>query len=305
MGNDPSFTNQKFKVVGTRVKRPDGVDKVTGRARYGADHNLPGQLVGLLLRSPHAHARITRLDTSRAEKMKGVKAVITSDDLPDLTGGDAIAYSILDNCMARGRALYDGHAVAAVAAVDQATAKKALKAIQVTYVVLPHVTDVDEAMRPDAPVLHDNMFTEGLARKPRTPSNLYNVSEFGHGDVEKGFQQADVVIEKSFKTEQTHQGYIEPHACVGSISPDGTGELWVTTQGHFHYRNVCAQFAGHGYRQAEGYLVGDRRGVRWQDPRMDGAHRPGAVPQGQSAGEGCHEPGGRVPGQRPHLVHLY
>ena len=85
MGNDPSFTNQKFKVVGSRVKRPDGVDKVTGRAKYGADHNLPGQLVGLFLRSPHAHARITNIDTSRAEKMKGVKAVITSDDLPDLT----------------------------------------------------------------------------------------------------------------------------------------------------------------------------------------------------------------------------
>ena len=244
MGNDPSFTNQKFKVVGTRVKRPDGVDKVTGRAKYGADHNLPGQLVGLFLRSPHAHAKILEIDTSKAEKLKGVKAIITCDDLPDLTGGNVIAYSILENCMARGRALYDGHAVAAVAAVDQATAKKALKAIKVTYEVLPHVTDVDEAMKPDAPVLHENMFTQGLARKPRKPSNLYNVSEFGHGDVEKGFKQADVVIEKSYKTEQTHQGYIEPHACVGSISPDGTGELWVTTQGHFHYRNVCAQMLG-------------------------------------------------------------
>ena len=148
MGNDPSFTNQKFKVVGTRVKRPDGVDKVTGRAKYGADHNLPGQLVGLFLRSPHAHAKIIKIDTSKAEKLKGVKAVITSDDLPDLTGGEVIPYTILENCMARGRALYDGHAVAAVAAVDQATAKKALKAIKVTYEVLPHVTDVDEAMKP-------------------------------------------------------------------------------------------------------------------------------------------------------------
>ena len=244
MGNDPSFTNQKFKVIGSRVQRPDGIDKVTGRARYGADYNAPGQLVGLLLRSPHAHARITGLDTTRAEKLSGVKAVITSDDLPDLTNGDAIAYTILENCMARGRALYDGHAVAAVAAVDEQTARKAMKLIKVSYEVLPHVTDVDEAMKPDAPVLHDHIFTEGLPRKPRKPSNVYNVAEYGHGDVDKGFAQADVIVEQSYKTEQTHQGYIEPHACVASASPDGTGELWVTTQGHFHYRSVCATLLG-------------------------------------------------------------
>lgn len=124
MGNDPSYTNQDFKVIGSRVKRPDGVDKVTGRAKYGADHNAPGQLVGLFLRSPHAHARIVKIATARAEKLSGVKAVITSADLPDLTNGDAAARDILENCMARGRALYDGHAVAAVAAVDEQTAKK-------------------------------------------------------------------------------------------------------------------------------------------------------------------------------------
>ena len=155
MGNDPSYTNQKFKVIGSRVKRPDGVDKVTGRAKYGADHNAPGQLVGLFLRSPHAHARIRKISTARAEKLSGVKAIITCDDLPDLTNGDSGARDMLENCMARGRALYDGHAVAAVAAVDEQTAKKALKLIKVTYEVLPHVTDVDEAIKPDAPVIHD------------------------------------------------------------------------------------------------------------------------------------------------------
>ena len=244
MGNDPSYTNQQFKVIGSRVKRPDGVDKVTGRAKYGADHNAPGQLVGMLLRSPHAHARILKISTARAEKLRGVKAIITSDDLPDLTNGDEYAREILENCMARGRALYDGHAVAAVAAIDEQTAKQALKLIDVKYEVLPHVTDVDEAMQPDAPVIHPHLFTVGVNPRPTQPSNVYNIAEFGHGDIEAGFAAADVIVEKTYKTEQTHQGYIEPHACVASVNVDGTGELWVTTQGHFGYRTICATLLG-------------------------------------------------------------
>ena len=133
--------------------------------------------------------------------------------------------------MARGRALYDGHAVAAVAAVDEQTARKALKLIKVTYEVLPHVTDVDEALKPDAPVIHQDMYTAGVDPKPAKPSNLYNVAEFGHGDVEAGFAEADVIVEKSYKTEQTHQGYIEPHACVASVNSDRTDAPQVTPHG--------------------------------------------------------------------------
>ena len=235
---EQSYTEQEFKVIGSRVRRPDGVDKVTGRARYGADAFAPGQLVGRILRSPHAHAKIKKIDTSRAEKMKGVKAVITCDDLPDLTGGRGGNYDILVNCMARGTALYHGHAVAAVAAVDEPTARKALKAIKVEYKALPHVTDVDEAMADDAPIVQPGVEHDGK------PSNIVNVSQFGHGDVDAGFAEADVIIEKSYKTEQTHQGYIEPHACLASVGPDGDGELWVTTQGHFTFRTVCAQLLG-------------------------------------------------------------
>ena len=208
MSHDTSYKEQEFKVVGTRVNRPDGVDKVTGRALYGADVSAPGQLVGLILRSPHAHAEITKINTSRAEKLPGVKAVITCDDLPDLTGGDRNMMDILENCMARGRALYDGHAVAAVAAIDAQTARKALKLIKVHYKILPHVTDVDEAMTPDAPVLHDWMFTRGVSPTPKKPSNITARNEFGHGDVEAGFKEADVIVEKTFKTEQTHQGFV-------------------------------------------------------------------------------------------------
>ena len=235
---EQAYTDQDFKVIGSRVRRPDGIDKVTGRARYGADAFAPGQLVGRILRSPHAHAKIKKIDTSRAEKMKGVKAVITCDDLPDLTGGRGPNYDILVNCMARGTALYHGHAVAAVAAVDEPTARKALKAIKVEYKPLPHVTDVDAAMADDAPIVQPGVEHEGK------PSNIVNVSQFGHGDVDAGFAEADVIIEKSYKTEQTHQGYIEPHACLASMGPDGDGELWVTTQGHFTFRTVCAQLLG-------------------------------------------------------------
>ena len=244
MAHDASYTGQKFEVVGNRFVRPDGVDKVCGRARYGADASAPGQLVGLVLRSPHAHAKIKKIDTAKAQRLSGVKAVITSEDLPDLTGGDRGTMDILENCMARGRALYDGHAVAAVAAIDERTARKALKLIKVSYQVLPHVTDVDEAMKPDAPVIHDWVFTRGMNPKPTEPSNVSARTEMGHGDVDVGFAAADVIVEKSFKTEQTHQGYIEPHACLASVSPDGSAELWVTTQGPFTFRNVCANLLG-------------------------------------------------------------
>ena len=244
MNFDPRFSGRKFASVGTRPLRPDGIDKVTGRARYGADFNMAGQLVGRVLRSPHAHAKILKIDTSKAEKLAGVKAVITAADLPDLTDGDAGMYDVLDNCMARSKALYDGHAVAAVAAVDARTARQALKLIVVDYELLPHVTDVDEAMKHTAPLINDTIFTEGLEEKPVKPSNVTKRSQFGHGDVHQGFGHADFIVERSFKTEQTHQGYIEPHACVANVSSDGTADLWVCTQGHFVYRQHCAQLLG-------------------------------------------------------------
>jgi CO/xanthine dehydrogenase Mo-binding subunit len=244
MTHESDLVEKKFKVVGTRVRRPDGIDKVTGRARYGADATAPGQLVGLVLRSPHAHAIIKKIDTSAAEKLPGVKAVITSADLPDNTNGDRGMRDILENCMARKKALYDGHAVAAVAAIDAPTARAALKLIKVDYQPLPHVVDVDEALKPDAPLLHDDIFTDGISPTPTKPSNFNKQSEYGHGDLDEGFRQADVIVERSYKTEQTHQGYIEPHSCLASVSPDGMAEMWVCTQGHFVYRNQCATLLG-------------------------------------------------------------
>ncbi len=243
MSMDADLVTKKFKVIGTRVARPDGVDKVTGRARFGADASMPGQLVALVLRSPHAHAIIKKIDISKAEKLSGVKAVITSADLPDHTNGDRGMLDILENCMARKKVYYDGHAVAAVAAIDAATARAALKLIKVDYQILPHVTDVDEALKADAPLLHSHIYTDG-GPKSEKPSNYNKQAEYGHGDVELGFKQADVIIHRSYKTEQAHQGYIEPHSCLASVSPDGAAEMWVCTQGHFVYRNQCATLLG-------------------------------------------------------------
>jgi len=230
-----------FRLVGTRPLRPDGVDKVTGRARFGADASAPGMLVARILRSPHAHARIRAIDTTKAARLPGVKAIVTSADFQP---GDPAIHDVLCNVMARDKALYDGHAVAAVAAVSAAIARKALKLIKVDYEVLPHVTDVDEAMKPGAPLLHHGMKTENVEPAPKKASNVASRCEFGHGDPEVGFKQADVVVERRFKTEATHQGYIEPHACLASVGSDGQGELWVCTQGHYMVRNTCAALIG-------------------------------------------------------------
>ena len=245
--NPKELEDFKFAQVGTRPLRPDGVDKVTGRARYGADVSAPGMLIGRVLRSPHAHARILNIDTSAAEALDGVKAVVTRDDFPELAKGVAVegegeqlVYDVSCNVMAREKALYEGHAVAAVAATNANIARKALSLINVEYEVLQHVTDVDEAMKTDAPVLHDTLFTRGLDKAPDKPSNIAERTEIKIGDVSDGFSAADVIVERQFKTEAAHQGYIEPHACLASVSEDGQVEMWCCTQGHYIVRDFCA-----------------------------------------------------------------
>src|SRR5499426_1196478 len=201
--NDPrttGITERELKVVGTRPLRPDGVDKVTGRAKFGADLYMANMLVGRVLRSPHAHARIKSIDASKAMALPGVKALITARDFQDLPSEFIPAGEMMvnfrdmtRNIMAREKALYEGHAVAAVAAISEAVAAEALKLIAVDYEVLPHVLDVEQAMAPDAPLLHDNMFTIGVEPKPAKSSNVAKRVEFSLGDVAAGFAKADVV----------------------------------------------------------------------------------------------------------------
>ncbi len=235
LGFDP---DRKLKIVGTNPIKPDGVDKVTGRAKFGADTHLPGTLVGKILRSPHAHAIIKSIDISEAEKVPGVKAVVTSDDFPDIKPGPMRDISVI--CMARDKVFYDGHQVAAVAATSEKAAKKALKLIKVEYEVLPHVIDVMDAIKPDAPILHKDLRTKGMDDAPDKPTNIIQRAEWAKGDVEKGFAEADLIIEREFDTKPMHQSYIEPLGCIADYTEDGQIELWTCTQAHFVYRSRLA-----------------------------------------------------------------
>jgi len=243
--------NKKLKVVGTRPLRPDGIAKVTGLARFGADFSLPGMLCGKILRSPHAHARIRSIDTSKAQALPGVKAVMTAADLPDQKfeyvgrgRADVNFWHATRNIMAREKALYEGHAVAAVAAVNKSIAEQALGLIEVDYEVLPHVIDVDAAMQPDAPLLFEDMITRDVQPPPVKPSNISKRNELNLGDVAAGFASADEVVEMSFKTKPVHQGYIEPQACLARFDADGQAELWASSQGHFVIRAATAKLLG-------------------------------------------------------------
>jgi CO/xanthine dehydrogenase Mo-binding subunit len=238
----------RYKWVGTRPIRPDGVPKVTGRAMYGADLAMPGTLYGKVVRSPHAHARIRSINTEKAKALPGVKAVITGADFPDhkfeYIGPERVAvnfWHVTRNVMAREKAYYEGHAVAAIAATSREIAEEAEALLQIDYEVLPHVIDVDDAMAEDAPLLFEDMITRGVEPAPTKPSNVSKRLEFAIGDVEKGFAEADVVIEEEFKTAAVHQGYIEPHSTTARIEADGQGEIWASSQGHFVVRALTAK----------------------------------------------------------------
>src|SRR5580704_11834713 len=238
----------ELKVVGTRPIRPDGVDKVTGRANFGADMKMAGMLHGRIKRSPHPHARVLRIDTVKALALPGVRAVVTSADFPVIASEEAFVgegpmnfRDLSHNVMARGKALYEGHAVAAVAATSPFIAAEALELIEVEYEVLPHVIDCEEAMAPDAPVLHDDMFTQGVEPKPEKPSNIAKKLGFKKGDSDAGFRLANVVIERRYTTQPVHQAYIEPHACVASVGADGSATIWASSQGQFMIRAYCAK----------------------------------------------------------------
>jgi CO/xanthine dehydrogenase Mo-binding subunit len=239
-----------YKQIGSRPVRPDGVDKVTGRARFGADLVLPNMIYGKVLRSPHAHARIKSVDVSGALAIDGVMAAISGSDFPGGTsGGEVVGEGggtvddVAKNVMARDKVLYHGHAVAAVAAKTTAIAESALAAIKVEYEVLEPVLDVVAAMAEDAILVDENQYTN-LPEKPEKPSNIANVGHLERGNVGEGFEQADVVIEREYKVPMAHQGYIEPHACVASIDETGRGTVWLSTQGHFDARAATASILG-------------------------------------------------------------
>ena len=246
-GNGANGADNKW--IGKRTPRPDGIDKVTGRAAFAADFSLPGMLWGRVLRSPHPHARIRSINSDKALALPGVKAVMIGEDLVEFPWDKAAPLGIQDlrfnsrNVMAREKALYVGHPVAAVAAISNRIAADALKLIEVDYEVLPWVIDVDEALQPGAPILHEHMRNVGAKPGPGTTSNIAGTLEHKLGDCDAGFAAADVIVERHFKTKPVHQGYIEPHACVVDVK-GGQVTIWSSSQGHFMVRDMTAQLTG-------------------------------------------------------------
>jgi CO/xanthine dehydrogenase Mo-binding subunit len=239
-------TAQTFKVVGTRPIRHDGYEKVVGRALYGGDVRLPGMVWGEVLRSPHAHARIKRIDTSAAAKMPGVLAVITHADLPaaeskEIDAGEGVVNlrRASMNILADDKVAYKGHMVAAVAAVDRNTALEAVKAIKVEYEPLPVILNVDEAMAPGAPVILDDLVGDHLGEKVRK-TNVARQFRHEFGDPDGAFKKCSFVVDRTFTLEMVHQGYIELHNATAIWEPDGRITIWSSTQGAFGVRSQTA-----------------------------------------------------------------
>jgi CO/xanthine dehydrogenase Mo-binding subunit len=237
-----------YRVIGTRPIRHDGTDKVVGRAQYGADIRLSGLLYGAVLRSPHAHARIVSIDTREALALPGVKAVVTGADLPTLKDkiadqgeGEVNLRYQSENILARGKVLYYGHAVAAVTATSPHIAGEAIKLIRVTYELLPPVLDVRQAMRDDAPILLDDLRTDELGKKGDRPSNIAAHIQHKRGDVDRGFAEAAVVVEREFTTSTVHQGYLEPHTATALYNADGQLTVWTSTQAAFIERDQMSE----------------------------------------------------------------
>ncbi|MDE0464086.1 MAG: xanthine dehydrogenase family protein molybdopterin-binding subunit [Caldilineaceae bacterium] len=236
-----------YKVIGTRPVRPDGVDKVTGRAVYAADVQMTGLLHGFVLRSPHAHAHIRSIDTSKAEALPGVRAVVTAADLPeaedkveDLGEGAINLKYLSDNVLASEKVLYHGHAVAAVAATSPHIAEEAAGLIEVDYELLPPVMTVDDALADDAPILLETLRTDSMGEVGTEQTNLASVFSHQRGDLDAGFAGAHLVVDRTYRTETVHQGYIEPHAATALYSADGQIIIWTSTQGSFAVRGqVC------------------------------------------------------------------
>lgn len=236
-----------FDGFGKSHEKVDGADKVTGRSQFGADFTLPGSLHGVIVRSPHAHARIVNIDTSAAEQLPGVLAVCTAADFPSDISGDLdtgevdIGIQFLANLMmARRKVLFEGHPLAAVAATDVHIAAEAARLVKVEYEVLEPVTDPIEAMAADAPLLHEGLIARSLSGTGDSPSNISAHMEAGRGDVEKGFAESDVIVERTFKTSIVHQGYLEPEAETVFWQEDGHIDVWANTQGSFAVRGNLA-----------------------------------------------------------------
>src|SRR5262250_2372143 len=248
-------TTRDVKGIGLSIPRPDGPEKVTGRVQYVADIKPKGLLHAKLLRSPHAHARIVRIDVSKARALPGVRAVLTAADIPELKRkAPTRAHAVL----AIDRAVFAGQPVAAVAADELAIAEEALDLIDVQYEVLPVAADPLESMKPGAPpvaelgteadtseaLAHGSVAGVSSEAKPSKAVNISQQARLQRGDVAKAFAESDVVVEKTYRIPMVHQGYLEPHAVLAQWDQQGNLTLWASTQGSFNTRSEVADILG-------------------------------------------------------------
>lgn len=225
---------QETEVVGKGIPQIYGIEKATGAAKFTVNVELPGMLHAKFLRSPHAHARIVRIDTSRAEKLPGVKGILTFNDIPKVKYNPNTRFNFFgelpnDMFILSDKARYVGDRIAVVAATCEEVAEEAVSLIDVEYETLPAVFDPEEALKPDAPKIHGD------------ESNVIQQISLTHGDVERGFKEADFVFEDEFKTQINHQVALEPHVCIADFALEGNLEIISSTQVPFQVRHVVAK----------------------------------------------------------------
>jgi len=241
-----------LKVVGQRLPRVDARERVTGEAIYPADLKLPGMVHARMLRSPFAHARVRRIDTSRAEALAGVLAIVTAADFPELPVGATIPmgetgydmWMVAQLNLARDKVLWVGQPVAAVAAVDVHIAEAALALIEVDYERLDPVLDIAAAMAADAPVLHEHVFTKGVDPRPRTPSNVCSRTVIARGDATRALAEAPATAQIRVTVDTAHQGYLEPQVAVAEVDANGFATVWASTQGQFTTELMIGRMLG-------------------------------------------------------------
>ncbi|MSQ15061.1 MAG: xanthine dehydrogenase family protein molybdopterin-binding subunit [Dehalococcoidia bacterium] len=228
-----------YAVVGKRVPRVDAVDKATGRSIYGSDIYLPGMLHCKILSSTQAHAKIKKIDFSKALAVPGVKSIITAADVPDIMYGTV--GNIRDRSfMARDRVRFIGEPVAAVAAIDEDVAEYAVSLIEVEYEPLPAVFDVLEAMKEGAPLVHEKL-QEYEGSTGLRKGNICSLLTATRGDMDAGLSEADFIVEGTYRSQPINQGYMEPMACAAEVEPSGRVTIWTTTQAPYAIRNTIAE----------------------------------------------------------------
>lgn len=224
--------------LGKSYPRVDAADKVSGRMQYASDIYLPGMLMCKVLKSPKTHARIVRIDTSRAVQLPGVRAIITGEDVPDAYFGNGAVHD--KRILARDKVRYMGEPIAAVAAVDEITAQEGVELIDVTYEDLPAVTDPLDALRPDAPLVHEELPSYQGYAEGGMGGNICTTLSNDRGDVDAAFDQADYIFEDTFRSQGINQGYLEAMACVANVDPSGRINVWTSTQAPYQIRATLA-----------------------------------------------------------------